>query len=77
MIQPNQLDELAARISALLPPGAKAAGAELERNLRAVLQQQLQRLDLVPREQFDVQSALLRRSRERLEVLVNWSYRVL
>lgn len=69
MIQPGQLDDLIARIEALLPPGAKTARGELERNLRALLQQQLQRLDVVPREQFEVQSALLRRSRERLEAL--------
>jgi len=42
---------------------------DLEQNFKGVLQSQLTRLDLVTREEFDVQSAVLRRTREKLAVL--------
>jgi BMFP domain-containing protein YqiC len=42
---------------------------DLEQNFKGVLQSQLTRLDLVTREEFDVQSAVLRRTREKLAAL--------
>ena len=63
------IDELARRLADSLPGGLKALQADAEQNFRAVLQAGLARLDLVTREEFDVQSAVLRRTREKLEAL--------
>ncbi len=65
----SQFDDLARRLSQLLPPGLAGMRDELERNVRAVLQQSLARMDLVSREEFEVQQAVLARSRSRLEAL--------
>ena len=50
-------------------PGLAALGDDLEQNFKAVLQGGLAKLDLVTRQEFDIQAAVLRRSRERLEEL--------
>lgn len=68
-IDPRTLDDLARRLSESVPPGFAAVRDDLERNFRAVLQAGLGRLDLVTRQEFDVQAGVLRRTRERLEQL--------
>ena len=68
-LDPKTLDDLARRLSESLPPGLAALRDDLERNFRAVLQSALARLDLVTRQEFDVQAGVLRRTRERLEEL--------
>ena len=69
MIDLKSIDDLARRLSALVPPGLKDAGADLEQNMKATLQAGLARLDLVTREEFDVQRAVLLRSREKIDAL--------
>jgi len=69
MIDFKAIDELAKRLSALLPPGLGEARADVEKNFRAALQSGLGRLDLVTREEFDVQRAVLLRTREKLDAL--------
>jgi ubiquinone biosynthesis accessory factor UbiK len=69
MIDLKNLDELARRLSELVPPGMAQAREEMTRNFRAALQSGLTRLDLVTREEFDVQRAVLLRTREKLEAL--------
>ncbi len=66
---PRSLDELARKLADSVPPGLTALKNDLEQNFKAVLQSGLARLDLVTRQEFDIQSAVLRRSRERLEEL--------
>lgn len=66
---PKSLDDLARRLADSVPPGVAAVRDDLAANFRAVLQSGLARLDLVTREEFDVQSGVLRRARERLEQL--------
>ena len=66
---PKSLDELARRLADAVPPGLAALRDDLERNFKAVLQAGLAKLDLVTRQEFDIQAAVLRRSRERLEKL--------
>ena len=66
MIDLAKVDELARKLSDLVPPGLKDARADLEQNFKAVLQGGLAKLDLVTRQEFDIQAAVLRRSRERL-----------
>ena len=66
---PKSLDELARKLAEAVPPGLAALCNDLEQNFKAVLQGGLAKLDLVTRQEFDIQSAVLRRSRERLEEL--------
>jgi hypothetical protein len=66
---PKSLEELARKLADAVPPGLVAFRDDLERNFRAVLQGGLAKLDLVTRQEFDIQAAVLRRSRERLEEL--------
>ncbi len=69
MISARNIDELAQRLAGLVPPGMKDARADLTANFRAVLQSGLQTLDLVTREEFDVQRCVLLRTREKIEEL--------
>ena len=69
MIDLKAIDELARRLSALVPPGLKEARSDLEQNMKAMLQAGLGKLDLVTREEFEVQRAVLLRSREKIEAL--------
>ena len=69
MIDLAQLDELARRLSSLVPPGLREGREELQQNFKSVLQTGLGKLDLVTREEFDVQRAVLARTREKLEAL--------
>lgn len=66
MTDPRPLDELAQRISALI---AATPAKDVEKNLRALLTSALARLDLVTREEFDIQREALARARERLAAL--------
>ena len=69
MLDPKHLDDLARRISAGLPSGIQLLQDDFKRNLRASLEDGLRRLDLVSREEFDAQAAVLARTREKLERL--------
>ena len=69
MIDLAQLDDLARRLSNLVPPGLREGREELQQNFKSVLQAGLGKLDLVTREEFDVQRAVLARTREKLEAL--------
>ena len=69
MIDLAQLDELARRLSSLVPPGLREGREELQQNFKSVLQAGLGKLDLVTREEFDVQRAVLLRTREKLDAL--------
>ena len=63
------LDELAKQLAESVPQNIKALGQDLERNFRALLHSGFERMDLVTREDFDLQSAVLERTREKLEQL--------
>ena len=69
MIDLNPIDELARRLSAMVPDGLRESRDELQQSFKSVLQSGLSRLDLVTREEFDVQRAVLLRTREKLEEL--------
>jgi BMFP domain-containing protein YqiC len=66
MLNPKLLDDMSARISALM---ANTPAADIEKNLRALLSSLFGRLDLVTREEFDVQREVLVRTREKLTQL--------
>lgn len=69
MIDFNQLDDLARRLSDLVPPGLRQSREELQSTFKGALQAGLGKLDLVTREEFDVQRAVLLRTREKLDAL--------
>ena len=62
-----RLDEITKSIFEALPADTRQITRDLRKNLRAAISASLARLDLVTREEFDVQAALLARTRERLE----------
>lgn len=69
MIDLGQIDDLARRLSNLVPPGLRESREDMQQNFKSVLQSGLARLDLVTREEFDVQRAVLLRTREKLDAL--------
>ena len=69
MIDLEKIDELARRLSSLVPPGMREGRDELQQNFKSVLQTGLAKLDLVTREEYDVQRAVLLRTREKLDAL--------
>ena len=69
MIDTKTLDDLAGRLANSLPAGLQLLQDDLKKNLRANLEAALARLDLVTREEFDVQAAVLARTREKLTSL--------
>lgn len=66
MLNPKLLDEMSARVSSLL---AATPAGDIEKNLRAALAGVFAKLDLVTREEFDVQREVLSRTRAKLEAL--------
>lgn len=66
MADAKLLDELSARIKAVL---ADSPARDIEKNLRAMLTAVFARFDLVTRQEFDIQSAVLARTREKLAQL--------
>ena len=69
MIDVQGIDQLAQRLAALVPPGLNRAREDLQANFRDVLSASLRRLDLVTREEFDAQRAVLARTRELVAAL--------
>jgi BMFP domain-containing protein YqiC len=69
MIDFDKLDDLARRLSSLVPPSLRDGREELQENFKSVLQTGLAKLDLVTREEFEVQRAVLLRTREKLDEL--------
>jgi len=66
---PRLIDDLARRLAGSVPESVMALRRDLEQNFKGVLQSQLAQLDLVTREEFDVQSTVLKRTREKLAAL--------
>ena len=69
MLDAKLLDDIAKRLSGAVPASAKAVQADVEKNLRAATQSVFDRLDLVTREEFDVQRKVLARSRSKIDQL--------
>ena len=69
MIDPKIIDDISRRLSESLPPGVASLQQETRQHMDSALQAAFARLDLVTREEFDVQAAVLARTREKLETL--------
>ena len=66
---PRFLEEMAKRLTDAMPPQVAALRSDFEPNFKSVLQAGLAKLELVTRQEFDVQAGVLARTREKLEVL--------
>ena len=66
MFNPQKLEQIAKQISDAMPVGVKNFGEEADRKIKHILQTQLGKLDMVSREEFDVQTHVLLRTREKL-----------
>ena len=69
MLNPKKLEDIARQISEAVPQGVKDMAAGAESKVKQILQSQISRLDFVSREEFDVQTQVLLRTREKLEAL--------
>ena len=65
----KSIEDLARRLAESLPESLRSIRQDIEENFRGVLKSGLEKLDLVTREEFEVQEAVLQRTREKLEGL--------
>ena len=69
MFDPKAIDDIASRLAGAIPPGLNNLKEDLEKNFHAILQGALGKLDLVTREEFEVQKMVLAKTRSKLEDL--------
>jgi ubiquinone biosynthesis accessory factor UbiK len=69
MFDPKTIDDIANRLAGAIPPGLSNLKDDLEKSFHAILQGALGKLDLVTREEFEVQKAVLAKTRSKLEAL--------
>ena len=65
----ESVESLASKLAESVPEGLRAMREDLENNFRSVLRASLSKLDLVTRDEFEVQEAVLERTRAKLEML--------
>ena len=65
----DSVESLASKLAEAVPEGLRSMREDLEDNFRAVLRSSLSKLDLVTREEFEVQEAVLAKTRDKLEAL--------
>ena len=69
MIDAKKIEQVAEQITGLIPPKLKDVADNLEDKIKTVLQSKLSQLDVVSREEFDVQTQVLARTRAKLDAL--------
>lgn len=69
MFDPKKIEQIARQVHESMPKGIRDFGDDVEKKIRQILQSQLTRLDLVSREEFDVQTQVLLRTREKVAML--------
>lgn len=69
MFDTKSIDDIANRLASAIPPSFNHLKEDMEKNFHAILQSALGRLDLVTREEFEVQKAVLAKTRQKLEAL--------
>ena len=69
MLDSKFFDELAEKLSNAVPSSLKDMKSEMEKNFKAILQSTFSKLDLVTREEFDVQTGVLQKTRNKLDEL--------
>ncbi len=69
-MDPQLIDDLAKRLMSSMPDGVKSMQQDLETNVKGALHSVLGKMNLVSREEFDVQAAVLQKTRAKLEQLL-------
>lgn len=69
MFDPKSIDDIANRLADAVPSGLHSMKEDLEKNFHGILQGALGKLDLVTREEFEVQKAVLAKTRSKIDVL--------
>ena len=69
MLDNQTINQLSEKIHQLLPPGLQQVKSDFDARLKTLLQQQLANLEMVSREEFDLQQRVLERTREKLEAV--------
>ena len=69
MINPKKIEEIAKQIADAVPPGVKSMAEGAEEKVKQILQAQLSKLDVVSREEFDIQTQVLAKTRAKLDAL--------
>jgi len=69
MFDPNLFSDLAKKMTDALPQNVQALKADMEKQFKSTLQTTFNKLDLVTREEFDVQTQVLARTRQMVEAL--------
>lgn len=69
MFDPKAIDDIASKLTAALPSGFNNLKDDIDKNFHIILQTTLGKLDLVTREEFEVQKAVLAKTRSKLEAL--------
>jgi BMFP domain-containing protein YqiC len=65
----ESIENIARKLAEAVPEGLRSVREDLENNFRSVLRASLSKLDLVTREEFEVQEAVLAKTRKKLEAL--------
>jgi BMFP domain-containing protein YqiC len=69
MFNAKKIEDIAKQVTEAIPPGLKNMASELEDKTKLILQKKLSQLDVVSREEFDVQTQVLIKTREKLATL--------
>lgn len=69
MNKPTQIEDLAKKLAGFMPTSVQNLQEDIEQNIRGGLESGLRKMNLVGREEFDIQNAVLLRTREKLEAL--------
>ena len=69
MIDASKIDDLVSKLTAAIPPGLKEFEAEARKQFKAILEAGLSKMDLVTREEFDIQVKVLAKTREKIDQL--------
>ena len=69
MIDVKKIDEIATKLNDAIPPGAKAFQQDMQAQFKQILQSMLAKMDIVTREEFDVQTKVLARTRQKIDEL--------
>ncbi|MGB1199840.1 MAG: ubiquinone biosynthesis accessory factor UbiK [Thalassotalea sp.] len=69
MINSKKIEEIAKQVTDAIPPGLKSLANDFEDKTKTVIQRKLTELDVISREEFDVQTQVLLKTREKLAIL--------
>ncbi|HIE40355.1 MAG TPA: accessory factor UbiK family protein [Thiomicrorhabdus sp.] len=69
MLNPSQLEEMAKKIAEIIPQGVGNVPSGIKEQVKVIVSRSLEKMDLVSREEFDIQAAVLAKTRQKIEAL--------